>query len=72
MVEIYDLTFKGLPYVFVIFQTWLIVFCTPEYCDKYANQENIGVAPDEKSSDEELSEDDYESSNETIAGRADP
>ncbi|KAJ9705970.1 hypothetical protein PVL29_001515 [Vitis rotundifolia] len=43
-----------------------------EYCEKYAKPENIGAAPEEKSSDEELSEDDYESSDEAIAGQADP
>ncbi|XP_034675592.1 ubiquitin-conjugating enzyme E2 4-like isoform X2 [Vitis riparia] len=43
-----------------------------EYCEKYAKPENIGAAPEEKSSDEELSEDDYESSDEAVAGQADP
>ncbi|XP_010658145.1 ubiquitin-conjugating enzyme E2 4 isoform X1 [Vitis vinifera] len=43
-----------------------------EYCEKYAKPENIGAAPEEKSSDEELSEDNYESSDEAVAGQADP
>ncbi|KAJ7952280.1 Ubiquitin-conjugating enzyme, E2 [Quillaja saponaria] len=43
-----------------------------EYCEKYANPEVVGAAPEEKSSDEELSEDDYASSDEAIAGQPDP
>ncbi|KAE8055367.1 hypothetical protein FH972_012208 [Carpinus fangiana] len=42
-----------------------------EYCEKYAKPEDVGAAPEEKSSDEELSEDDYASSDEAIAGQAD-
>lgn len=43
-----------------------------EYCEKYAKPTDAGVAPDEKSSDEELTEDEYASSDEEIAGKADP
>lgn len=43
-----------------------------EYCEKYAKPEDAGAAPEEKSSDEELSEDDYGSSDEEVAGKADP
>lgn len=43
-----------------------------EYCEKYAKPEDTGAAPEEKSSDEELSEDDYSSSDEEVAGKADP
>ncbi|KAF8379546.1 hypothetical protein HHK36_028986 [Tetracentron sinense] len=43
-----------------------------EYCGKFAKPEDIGAAPEEKSSDEELSEDDYDSSDEAMAGQADP
>lgn len=44
-----------------------------EYCEKYAKPEDAGAAPEEKSSDEELSEDDYGSSDDQeVAGKADP
>lgn len=43
-----------------------------EYCEKYAKPTDAGVAPDEKSSDEELTEDEYASSDEEVAGKADP
>ncbi|KAF2291131.1 hypothetical protein GH714_020291 [Hevea brasiliensis] len=43
-----------------------------EYCEKYAKPEDIGAAPEDKSSDEELSEDEYESQDEEMAGQADP
>lgn len=46
------------------------MLCT-EYCEKYAKPEDIGAVPEEKSSDEELSEDDYSSSDEAMAGQAD-
>lgn len=45
--------------------------CT-EYCEKYAKPEDIGAVAEEKSSDEELSEDDYSSADEDMAaGQAD-
>lgn len=43
-----------------------------EYCEKYAKPEDAGVAPDEKSSDEGLTEDEYASSDEEVAGKVDP
>lgn len=44
-----------------------------EYREKYAKPEDIGAAPEEKSSDEELSEDESDdSSDEQVAGKADP
>ncbi|GMP61410.1 hypothetical protein CsSME_00023890 [Camellia sinensis var. sinensis] len=45
-----------------------------EYCEKYAKAEDVGAAaPEEKSSDdEELSEDEYDSSDEAMAGPVDP
>ncbi|XP_010255297.1 PREDICTED: ubiquitin-conjugating enzyme E2 5 isoform X2 [Nelumbo nucifera] len=43
-----------------------------EYCEKYAKPEDIGAAMEEKSSDEELSEDEYASSDDAVAGHADP
>ncbi|KAG6788305.1 hypothetical protein POTOM_004368 [Populus tomentosa] len=43
-----------------------------EYCEKYAKPEDIGAKPEEKSSDEELSEDDYNSDDDQVAGKADP
>lgn len=42
-----------------------------EYCEKYAKPEDIG-ASHEESSDDELSEDDYASSDDGIAGKPDP
>ncbi|KAL5994408.1 Ubiquitin-conjugating enzyme E2 5 [Asimina triloba] len=45
-----------------------------EYCEKYAKPEDAGAAPEEKSSDDELSEDEYASSNDAdeVAGKPDP
>ncbi|KHG14412.1 Ubiquitin-conjugating enzyme E2-23 kDa [Gossypium arboreum] len=44
-----------------------------EYCEKYAKPEDIGAKAEEKSSDEELSEDEYAASDdEEIAGKPDP
>ncbi|KAL6544101.1 Ubiquitin-conjugating enzyme E2 4 [Orobanche gracilis] len=43
-----------------------------EYCEKYAKPEDAGVASDEKSSDEELTEDEGASSDDEVAGKADP
>ncbi|KAK6251332.1 hypothetical protein SCA6_005337 [Theobroma cacao] len=44
-----------------------------QYCEKYAKPEDVGAAPEEKSSDEELSEDEYAASDdEEIAGKPDP
>ncbi|KAG6427158.1 hypothetical protein SASPL_111398 [Salvia splendens] len=43
-----------------------------EYCLKYAKPEDAGAIPEEKSSDEELTEDEYESSDEVVLGPVDP
>lgn len=43
-----------------------------EYCEKYAKAEDVGAAPEEKSSDEELSEDEYDSSDDAVVGPVDP
>ena len=43
-----------------------------EYCQKYAKPEDVGAVPEEKSSDEELSEDEYDSSDDAVAGPVDP
>ncbi|XP_051129196.1 ubiquitin-conjugating enzyme E2-23 kDa-like isoform X2 [Andrographis paniculata] len=45
-----------------------------EHCKRYAKPEDAGVAPEENSSDEEVSEDEYaaSSSDEEVAGKADP
>ncbi|PWA72623.1 ubiquitin-conjugating enzyme 5 [Artemisia annua] len=43
-----------------------------EYCERYAKPEDAGAVPEEKSSDEELSEAEYASSDEEVAGKADP
>lgn len=45
----------------------------PEYCQKYAKPEDVGAgAPEEKSSDEELSEAEYDSADDAVAGPVDP
>ncbi|GER45232.1 ubiquitin-conjugating enzyme h [Striga asiatica] len=43
-----------------------------EYCQKYAKPEDIGAPEEEKSSDDEMSENEYDSSDEAIVGKADP
>ncbi|KAM1788092.1 hypothetical protein ACFX11_038421 [Malus domestica] len=43
-----------------------------KYCEKYAKAEDVGGAPEEHSSDEELSEDEYDSGDDAVAGQADP
>lgn len=44
----------------------------PEYCEKYAKAEDIGAAPEGEQSDEELSEDESDTSEDQMAGKADP
>lgn len=44
----------------------------PEYREKYAKPEDIGAAAEDKSSDEELSEDESDSGDEQVVGQADP
>lgn len=40
---------------------------TPERdCDKYAKEEDVAAAPEEKSSDEEVSQDDYGASSDKV------
>ncbi|CAH1418996.1 unnamed protein product [Lactuca virosa] len=44
-----------------------------EYCEKYAKAEDIGGLPEEQSSDEELTEDEYDSGDDDMAaGPVDP
>ena len=43
-----------------------------EYWLKYAKEEDAGAVPEEKSSDEELTEDEYESSDDGVLGPVDP
>ncbi|KAJ8499623.1 hypothetical protein OPV22_010175 [Ensete ventricosum] len=43
-----------------------------EYCLKYAKPEDIGASPEEESSDEEPSENEYDSSDEQMLGKPDP
>eukprot|EP00249_Psilotum_nudum_P012231 c23664_g2_i2 orf=573-1124(-) len=43
-----------------------------EYCERYAKAEHIGSRPEESSSDTEVSDDEYMSSEEEMAGHADP
>lgn len=46
--------------------------CYPEYCQKYAKPEDVGASPEEQSSDEELSDAEYDSDDEAMAGPVDP
>jgi len=43
-----------------------------EFCEKYAKPEDAGAVPEEKSSDEEMSEDEYDSSDDAVVGPVDP
>ncbi|RWW27548.1 hypothetical protein GW17_00008029 [Ensete ventricosum] len=43
-----------------------------KYCLKYAKPEDIGASPEEESSDEEPSENEYDSSDEQMLGKPDP
>lgn len=43
-----------------------------EYCQKYAKPEDVGAVPEEKSSDEELSDAGYDSADDAVAGPVDP
>lgn len=52
-----------------MFNWWL---ACPEYCERYAKAEDIGSRPDEDSSDGDVSEEEYMSSDEEMAGHADP
>ena len=47
-------------------------FFVPEYCEKYAKPGDAGAPPEDQSSDEELSEDEYDSSDEAVVGKPDP
>lgn len=47
-------------------------FACAEYCEKYAKPEDAGVTPEDKSSDEELSEDEDDSGDDAILGNPDP
>lgn len=48
-----------------------MLFC-PEFSEKYARPEDIEATSEEDSGDEEMSEDEYDSSDEAVAGQADP
>ncbi|XP_061355302.1 ubiquitin-conjugating enzyme E2-23 kDa-like isoform X1 [Gastrolobium bilobum] len=43
-----------------------------EYCQKYAKPEDVGASQEESSSEDELSEENYASSDEGLAGQPDP
>lgn len=43
-----------------------------EYCERYAKAEDVGTRPEESSSDGEVSDEEYMSSDEEMAGHADP
>ncbi|EYU42973.1 hypothetical protein MIMGU_mgv1a0146271mg, partial [Erythranthe guttata] len=42
------------------------------YCERYAKAEDVGPVSEEESSDEELSEAGYDSSDDAIVGPVDP
>ncbi|GAA0160888.1 hypothetical protein Leryth_000094 [Lithospermum erythrorhizon] len=42
-----------------------------EYCLKYAKPQDVGAEPEEESSDEEMSEDEYDSADDQVAGPVD-
>lgn len=53
--------------------TWCSRALYSEFCQKYAKPEDVGAAaPEEKSSDEELSEAEYDSADDAVAGPVDP
>jgi ubiquitin-conjugating enzyme E2 H len=43
-----------------------------EFCEKYAKPEDAGAVPEEESSDEEMSENDSDSSDDAVVGPVDP
>jgi ubiquitin-conjugating enzyme E2 H len=49
-----------------------MVACLAEYCERYAKAEDIGNHPEIESSDEDLSDAEHTSSDEEMAGHADP
>jgi len=50
----------------------LLSHVSAEYCEKYAKPEDAGITPEDKSSDEELSEEEDDSADEAILGNPDP
>lgn len=52
--------------IFIFLSQWT------EYCERYAKPEDIGAVEDEDSSEDELSEDAYASSDDAIVGKPDP
>ena len=50
----------------------LLSYASAEYCEKYAKPEDAGITPEDKSSDEELSEEEDDSADEAILGNPDP
>lgn len=50
----------------------LLSHVSAEYCEKYAKPEDAGITPEDKSSDEELSEEEDDSGDEAILGNPDP
>lgn len=55
--------------------SYLCIRC-PEYCQKYAKPEDVGETPDENMSmsedDDEMSQDEYDSADDAVAGPVDP
>jgi hypothetical protein len=46
--------------------------CPAEYCERYAKAEDMGNCPEEDSSDGDMSDGEHTSSDEEMAGHADP
>jgi hypothetical protein len=46
--------------------------CFAEYCERYAKAEDAGNHPEEDSSDGDMSDEEHTSSDEEMAGHADP
>jgi hypothetical protein len=58
---------------FSVLKSWVFLGrVSAEYCEKYAKPEDAGVVPEDKSSDEELSEEEDDSGDEEILGKPDP
>ncbi|KAF3629655.1 Ubiquitin-conjugating enzyme E2 4 [Capsicum annuum] len=65
----YDLRVKVQHILFNAVITRVVIL---EYCQKYAKPEDVGAVPEEKSSDEELSDAGYDSADDAVAGPVDP
>jgi len=77
MLEHYLIIMGQLGFVLSLLPDWyysanLLSYASAEYCEKYAKPEDAGITPEDKSSDEELSEEEDDSADEAILGNPDP